>query len=54
MILQYLFAAIDARLARSKDDGTAPPPRGHHLNPDELKRLIIEASEAVVRPLSPL
>ncbi|GAA5926853.1 hypothetical protein JCM3775_007059 [Rhodotorula graminis] len=45
--MKYLFAAIDARLARSKDGGTAPPPRGHHLDPDELKRLIIEASEAV-------
>ncbi|GAA5890246.1 hypothetical protein JCM8208_002750 [Rhodotorula glutinis] len=45
--MKYLFAAIDARLARSKDQNSAPPPRAHHLNPDELKRLIIEASEAV-------
>ncbi|GAA6051283.1 hypothetical protein JCM3770_006794 [Rhodotorula araucariae] len=48
--MKYLFAAIDARLARSKEGRTASQlPRGTRaqLNPDELKRLIVEASEAV-------
>ncbi|BGP36918.1 Transcriptional activator spt7 [Rhodotorula kratochvilovae] len=48
--MKYLFAAIDARLARSKDGRTAsqlPRASRAHLNPDELKRLIVEASEAV-------
>ncbi|GAA5955455.1 hypothetical protein JCM10213_000379 [Rhodosporidiobolus nylandii] len=47
----YLFAAIDARNSKGKEgargaaaNGRAPRPRFH---PDELKRLIVEASEAV-------
>ncbi|GJN91821.1 hypothetical protein Rhopal_004844-T1 [Rhodotorula paludigena] len=48
--LQYLFAAIDARQARAKEQRAAShatrPPRAR-FNPDELKRLVVEASEAV-------
>ncbi|GAA6035145.1 hypothetical protein JCM8097_006387 [Rhodosporidiobolus ruineniae] len=49
--MKYLFAAIDARQARPRDgqrgrtaNGRSSRPRYH---PDELKRLIVEASEAV-------
>lgn len=52
--LQYLFAAIDARQARLRETqkGSAArgsrPPRPKY-NSLDLKRLVIEASEAVVR-----
>lgn len=45
--VQYLFAAIDARQARLAGKGGSGRMRNHAT---ELKKLIVEASEGVVRP----
>lgn len=48
---QYLFAAIDARKARARKQsgGVANGRVGRtRYSADELKRLVVEASEAVV------
>ncbi|GAA5978534.1 hypothetical protein JCM11641_007977 [Rhodosporidiobolus odoratus] len=49
--LQYLFAAIDARQSRAREGARAGSVNGRlprqRYHPDELKRLVVEASEAV-------
>ncbi|GAA5832880.1 hypothetical protein JCM11251_000515 [Rhodosporidiobolus azoricus] len=47
--MKYLFAAIDARQAKSREParGVANGRSRPRFHPDELKRLIVEASEAV-------